>query len=169
MEPTEALAVLKLMDFSGDLIWVGTHAVKIHANSSRCFFEADVEGLLRGHAPNSVVLSAELYDGEELLSKSLLYFVPPKELELPVSEAGMPAPAVSIASVSENDDGYSIALCAQSLVKNLFLFVRDYEGVFDDNYFDMLPGSCITVHFVTPDRINDMNRHLTMRSLVDTY
>jgi beta-mannosidase len=172
LEPIEGLAVLKLVDFSGEIIWVGDHLVKIRANSSSCFFEADAERLLRGHERTRVVLSVEMREGEELLSKNLLYFASPKELDLPpfLSERPKPVPrAVSVASISENDDGYSITLCATSLVKNLFLTVEGHDGVFDDNYFDMLPGSCVTVHFITPDRIDHVHKSLKMMSLVDTY
>jgi beta-mannosidase len=172
LEPVDALAELKLLDFSGDLIWVENHIVHVPANSSRCFFEADVGRLLRGRAPAGVVLCAELREGEELLSRNLLYFAPPKELDLPPflpEEALSGRAAVSIASLSENEEGYSITLCARTLVKNLFLSVEGHEGIFDDNYFDMLPGSCVTVHFVTPERIERMDRELRMMSLVDTY
>ena len=170
-EPLEGLAVLKLVDFSGQVIWSGNHPVKVRPQASRCFFEADLERFLRGNARTKVALSAELWSGEDLVSSNLLYFALPKELDLAPFEAqhAPPGAAVSIAGVSETSDGYSVSLCARSLVRNLYLTVAGHEGVFDDNYFDMLPGSCVTVHFITPDRIDHLNRKLRMMSLVDTY
>jgi len=172
-EPVEAVATLKLVDFAGDIIWIESKRITIRAGASRRFFEAEVERFLRGRERNRVVFSAELHEGEDLLSSNLLYFVPPKELDLPVRRLEEPppgiVPAVSVASVAEGDRGYTVSLCAHALVKNLYLEVEGCGGVFDDNYFDMLPGSCVTVRFVTDEIIDDFHERLRMMSLADTY
>jgi beta-mannosidase len=171
-EPLECRVILTLVDFTGDVVWSDDHRVKIRENSSRCVFEADLDRFLRGRPKSGVVLSAEALEENALLSENLLYFALPKELDLPAprfaGRGGANSPA-SIALVTEDDDGYVISICAQSLVKNLYLSVDDHAGFFDDNFFDILPGSCVTVHFVTPERIDDFDASLTVMSLTDTY
>ena len=56
------------------------------------------------------------------------------------------------------------------LAKNVYLSIPGYEGYFDDNYFDMLPGSTVTVRFITPnENIENLDKKLRIVSLADTY
>ena len=169
--PVVGPVVLRLLDFRGKVIWESRHQVRIRENSSTCVFKAGTAEMLQDNPASSVVLSAEVYEGGERLSGNLLYFVPPKGLELPpvqASSPGEPAP-VAITAASEAVDGYSVTLCAGALVKGICLSVEGHEGYFDDNYFDMLPGDCVTVRFFTNERIKNFGDVITMRSLADTY
>jgi beta-mannosidase len=170
----EGVAILKLFDFSGNVIWTDSRRVSMSADSSVSFFESDVESLLRGRARGAVVFSAELWETGALLSKNLLYFAPPRELDLPPIEAALPGERksgsnLSVRSISRVDSGYSISLRARALVKNLYLSVEGHEGYFDRNFFDMLPGSRETVLFVTDEDIGDFDSALWIMSLADTY
>ncbi|MFA4947007.1 MAG: glycoside hydrolase family 2 protein [Candidatus Krumholzibacteriia bacterium] len=170
----EGVAILKLLDFMGNVIWIDTRRVSMSADSSVAFFESGVERLLRGRPGNAVVFCAELWESGELLSKNLLYFAPPRELDLPPFEAARPGERksgsnLSVRSISRVENGYSISLRARALVKNLYLSVEGHEGFFDRNYFDMLPGSRETVLFVTDEDIYDFSDVLIMKSLADTY
>jgi beta-mannosidase len=52
----------------------------------------------------------------------------------------------------------------------VFLSIPGYEGYFDDNYFDMLPGSTVTVRFITTnENIENFDEKLRIMSLADTY
>jgi beta-mannosidase len=170
----EGVAILKLLDFTGDVVWVDSRRVSMGANSSAAFFESDAGSLLGGRPANAVVLLAELWEGDALLSKNYLYFAPPRDLDLPPFDAARPGEkesgsSISVQSISRVQWGYSISLCARTLVKNLFLSVDGHEGYFERNFFDMPPGSCETVLFVTDEDIRDFHTVLRMKSLADTY
>ncbi|MCX5753884.1 MAG: glycoside hydrolase family 2 protein, partial [Candidatus Krumholzibacteria bacterium] len=170
----EGVAILKLLDFAGNVIWIDSRRISVDANSSISFFGSGVKFLLRGRPGNAVVFCAELWESGELLSRNLLYFVPPRELDLQPAGAASPGERISgsnlsVRSMSRVEDGYSISLCARTLVKNLCLSVEGHEGFFDRNFFDMLPGSCETVLFITDEDIYNFNAALKMKSLADTY
>jgi len=174
IDAIEGVAILKLLDFAGNVVWNDTRRVSMRADSSVSFFESDVESLLRGRAANAVVFCAELWDGGTLLSKNLLYFAPPRGLDLPPIEAGRPGERRSganllVRSIARVDGGYAVSLRALALVKNLYLSVEGHEGFFDRNFFDMLPGSGETALFVTDEDIDDFEEALRMMSLADTY
>jgi beta-mannosidase len=174
IEAIEGIAILKLLDFAGNVIWVDSRRVSVGADSSVLFFGSGVKVLLRGRPANAVVFCAELRESGELLSRNLLYFAPPRELDLPPVEASRPGrrnpgAGLSVRSISRVEKGYSISLCARTLVKNLRLSVEGHEGYFDRNFFDMLPGSCETALFVTDEDIYDFNAVLGIKTLADTY
>jgi beta-mannosidase len=172
MAPIEATVALKLLDFQGRVFWETGKPLKIPANSSTCVFEDDFDRLLEGKAKQSIVLCAEVSEKGELLSENLLYFVAPKDLELPsvrFKPAFDKSPSISISSAMKVANGYSISLSAGALVKNVFLSIEGCKGFFDDNYFDMLPGSRVTVRFFTEERIEDLEGKIKIRSLADTY
>ncbi len=174
VEAIEGVAILKLLDFSGNVFWSDSRRVSTSPDSSVFFFGSGVKFLLRGRPANTVVFCAELWESDELISRNLLYFAPPRELDLPPIEVARPGESkpgtnLSVRSISRVEHGYAISLCARALVKNLYLSVEGYEGCFDRNFFDMLPGSCETVFFVTDEDIGDFDAALGLKSLADTY
>jgi beta-mannosidase len=172
--PIEAAAILKLIDFSGNPIWNDGRRVTLGPGSSVSFFEASVASMLRGRPRNAAVLCAELWEGRALLSRNLLYFAPPRELDLPPVEIARPGEkrsgaGLTVRSIRRVGRGYAVSLAARVLVKNLSLSVDGHEGCFDVNFFDMLPGSRRTVLFVTDEEISDFDEALAVTSLADTY
>ena len=93
--------------------------------------------LLRGQAPESVVLHVSLRQGGIKIAENLLYFGPVKSLTLPVV-----APELHIKDLG---GAFAIALSAPGLVKNLCLSLRTIDATFSDNYFDLLPGHPILI------------------------
>jgi beta-mannosidase len=74
--------------------------------------------------------------------KSLYYFERPKDLELEQSEIEM--------MVSKHADGFAIVLYSATLQKDVQLSASSV-GVFDDNYFDLLPKQEKLLYFSTKD------------------
>ena len=168
-EPFDARVTLELVDFTGETVWRGERRTSIRERSARLLFEAELESFLRGRAASRVVLRATVRENGELLSENLLYFAPPKDLELPAPRFVRSLGGASVASVVEDESGYAVTLCPECLVKNVSLSIDGHDGIFDDNFFDMLPGSCVTVHFLTGERIDDFDESLRIMSLWDTY
>jgi beta-mannosidase len=171
---SEAAAILKLVDFSGSPIWNDSRLIALSPDSSVSFFESSIESMLRGRPRTAAVLCAELWDARTLLSRNLLYFAPPRELDLPPVEIARPGEnepgaGLAVRSIRRVEKGYEVSLAARVLVKNLRLSVDGHGGFFDANFFDMLPGSTRSVLFVTDDDIPDFDKALAVTSLVDTY
>ncbi len=123
------------------MIWEENKPVDIKANSSADFFEARESEFLKGIDSKNQFFVTELYDGDQLLSSNVFYFRPVKELYLP-------SPKVDY-DVSAKEGGFIIKLKSEELAKNVFLTIEDEDGFFSDNYFDMLPGTKVTVELNT--------------------
>jgi len=73
------------------------------------------------------------------LAEDILYFRPVKELALPRARI--------TTTVKEGRGRFVIGLSSPVLVKNLYLSLDEVDGVFSDNYFDLLPHAPAIVHF----------------------
>jgi beta-mannosidase len=91
------------------------------------------------------------------LSRSVHYFAKTKELELP--DAGL-----RLERLSEQDGLVRLRISAQRLARAVRLSSLAAEGVFSDNYFDLLPGETLNIDYRGP-----RTAQLELRSLRDTY
>lgn len=101
-EATPCTLDLEMVDFAGDLLWSRSIDVELPPSSSERYFEMPLERALRGRDPSSVVLKAEVLGYGSVLARKHLYFVPPKDLDLPAAsivvepldENGNPIPPI---------------------------------------------------------------------------
>ena len=155
---------VELLDFSGKSYSDELFAVDIPGNTSLVYYDTLKSALVGDLSPTKLVLVVTL-DGvdkypDRYKEQNLLYFVSPKNLQLPV-------PVIS-KKVTETPTGYTIRLSCDKLVKNLFLSTR-VKGDFSDNYFDMLPGVPVEVQFITSKKTPGIGDLIVVKSLVDTY
>ncbi|MFS0723356.1 beta-mannosidase [Paenibacillus sp. 1P07SE] len=134
----EGAVKLRLYDFDGTQLKEEIHEAAVESNGARHIVSLAVDELLAGADASRTVLVAELWQGLQLLDRKEHYFVPGKELALQpahieiVEEAG--------------GDGPRYTLSTDVLAKQVWLS-SEAEGIFSDNYFDLLPGHPVTVSF----------------------
>ena len=68
------------------------------------------------------------------------YFSKPKDLKMKLKDIQR--------TITKSDDGFTIQLSSKTLQKDVFLYSNS-KGRFSDNYFDILPGEIVTIHFKT--------------------
>ena len=157
-----ATMTVKVMDYTGNIYSDEGFTVDIPGNSSLVYYDTIQSALLGKLDPKAVVLLVTLkgasFSGLE--AKNLLYFVAPKDLELPV-------PAIEKV-ITATPAGYNIRLTCDKLVKNLYLSTS-VPGDFSDNYFDMLPGESVDIKFTTSKKSPKIADLIIVRSLADTY
>lgn len=161
-EFNRATMTVKVLDFEGNLYSDEGFTVDIPANTSLVYYDTLQSALLGTLNPQKLLLLVTL-KGVGLTwmkTKNIFYFVPPKDLELPI--------AVIAKQVKETATGYKITLTCDKLVKNLYLS-STVKGDFSDNYFDMLPGESVEVQFITSKKNSKMADLIVVKSLVDTY
>ena len=95
------------------------------------------------------------------LSGNLLYFVPPKELDLP-----SPTVETQIEAVA---DGYRLLLRTDKLAKNAYLSLPGTDGFFTDNYLDLLPGETVEIVFRTKEKVENIGEKVVVRTLRDSF
>jgi len=158
---------LRVLDFNGRQHFHESRQLVLRANGSQSHFEAPSAELLGGADRRTRLLVAELYAVDPLeaapsevegrLSRSLHYFAKTKELELP--DAGL-----GLKRLSEQDGQVRLRVSARRLARAVRLSSSAPDGVFSDNYFDLLPGETVSVDYRGP-----RTAQLELRSLRDTY
>jgi len=89
-------------------------------------------------------------DQQGAIARNIYYFVPPKSLELPDYQVDI--------TVEEEHDHYAITISGNgTLVKDLYLYTEpDIEGVFSDNFFDLLPNENKKLTFKPENGVNSL-------------
>lgn len=161
LKPIKAQLNLRLVDFTGKVVWKKAIDANIPANTSKAFFEAKKRSFLKGKNSKNLVLVAEVVENGKVLSENKFYFRRVKDLNLPT-------PTVKT-EVSKVANGYQLVITTDKLAKNIFLEVPGKEGFFTDNYFDLLPNKKATIVFETKENIENFKSKLKVRTLRDTY
>ncbi len=133
LEDVSVKLSLKLMNFSGEVIWSNDEEIKVEALSSEVKYELDLKTI--NFTKNEVVLVSN-FNGKT----SYFYFVKPKDLKLQQAEIQK--------IITKTNDGFSVELSSSTLQKDVFLYTNA-KGHFSDNFFDLMPDESNTVHFKT--------------------
>ena len=140
---------MRLLDFSGRELLRKEQDIVLAANASRVYMALKKEEALAGADPAKVVLAVEITEKGQRLSRNTLSFVKTKDLDLPKPELRL--------GVEPRADGtFAVNVTARQFARNVYLTTNSaamagsaatVDGVFDDNYFDLLPGETATVSF----------------------
>jgi beta-mannosidase len=93
----------------------------------------------------------------EAVASSLLFFRPPKELDLN-------APTISL-DLEEGEEGVTLTLATDVLAKDVYL--RLDGARFSNNFFDLLPGRPQTVFIQTRKALEEVRAGLMVRTLAE--
>ncbi len=155
-----AKAEMKILDFNGKVLWSKDIPVNIPANTSKDCYKINTNELINKLDTTQIVFSVKLLNGDKQLASNVFYFSEPKDLKLPKTEINK--------VIKEIEDGYSITLSAEKLVKDLYI-ETDLKGWLSDNCFDLLPGEKVTVSFKTKEKKENFGDKLRLFSLTDSY
>src|SRR6185369_2451643 len=99
-----------------------------------------------------------------ITSRNLLFFKKTKDLELPKT-------AIKLAVAPGTNGALAVTVSAKQLARNVFLASGAFDGFFEDNYFDLLPGETVTVSFRphAPTTPAALQAALTATTIADTY
>ena len=103
---------------------------------------------------------SELKKKESTSATSILYYHPPKDLNLQT-------PNIEI-TITKIKAGYGIELSTDNLAKNVYLSIPK-EGFFTDNYFDLIPEKNKLIIFETTEIIENFEEQLKIKSLIDSH
>lgn len=138
LKEMRAELVLTLYQLDGSVLRNWTQPVELKADSAAIVYSAPVADLLEGQKPEDVVLAVCLKADGEMVDYKLHYFVPQKEIPL----------HASVVTLTETPDsgGLSFTVTSDVLSRGVYLSSDD-EGIFSDNFFDLLPGQSKTIEF----------------------
>ncbi|RCX18229.1 beta-mannosidase [Fontibacillus phaseoli] len=138
-EELQAKLRLALYDFDGKLLAEQLHNVNLGADSATVVHRLPSADLLDGHDRKSAVLHVSLEAGDgQVMANRHVYFERSRELVLPDA-------AITVTEVS-GKGGSTFTLQADKLARQVWLQAEE-EGIFTDNFFDLIPGQPVTVEF----------------------
>ncbi|MGN7763181.1 beta-mannosidase [Paenibacillus sp. 22594] len=137
-EAFEGELQVRLHDFSGDVLQEWSQPVTLAADASDVVFKTGLDGLLEGRESDRVLLTASLLADGRLLEHKHHYFVSAKEIALT-------PPNLTVTEVP-GSSGLSFNVSSNVLARGVYLTTEE-EGIFSDNFFDLLPGETKTVEF----------------------
>lgn len=136
----QAAVHAEIIDFSGHVLWTMDLIRSFPELCNEVLFSIGKEQIKDLKSPN-ILFHLMLSSKNGVNTDRIFYFADVKDMILP-------EPKIKLA-VSEGESGtYIVNVSSDKLVKNLALYVRDIEGKFSDNYFDVLPGQRVSVNFI---------------------
>ena len=158
----------RLVDFSGRELARREQAIVLAANAAKPYLTFPEAEILKGADPARVVLVTELaIDGAPAGARperNLLYFKKTKDLQLP-------RPEVKLAVADAGGGAFTVSVTAKQLARNVFLTSGAVDGMFADNYFDVLAGETIAVMFRprATTTAGQLQAAVSATSIADTY
>jgi beta-mannosidase len=142
-KPINGTLVWSLYDFQGNLLEKESHPIEVPANTAVKVLDWALGEWMGNYNPNQTVLVGEVIAAGELLDSKEHYFSYSKHLELTLD------PSIEVAEL-EGSAGTEFVLTTRSLAKQVWLQSEE-EGIFSDNFFDLVPGIPKTIQFLKRD------------------
>jgi beta-mannosidase len=153
----------RVLDLDGTPLWEKRQELTVEPLASRTVLAVPKATLLGGHDPGAVFLNVRLTSGGETLSTNNRFFARPKDMKLK-------EPQIET-RVAAADGGFAVTLVSDTLARNVRLTCEADDGFFDDNYFDLVPGESVPVHFQPRGQVDReaFRQGLVVESIVDAF
>jgi len=158
MKAVKGILKCSLLDFSGNKLWEKDSIVNVPANSSQCFLNVKIKGIIRDTSQlNSVVYVARLFSADRLVSQDLFYFYPVKNLKL--KEVNIQKELIT------KKGKIFLKLKSNTLAKNIFITLDNKYIKLSDNYFDLLPSESIEIQIPDATITNDLLEKINIKTV----
>ncbi len=163
LAPVSGTLTVSLYELNGNLLRSQEMPASVGENGAAAVARLSESEWLAEREPGSVVLYAELTLPDGGTCGQPYYFVPDKELRL--------VPASITATEIEGSGGTAFRLETDTLAKAVWL-TAEREGLFSDNFFDLIPGLPKVVEFRKreagqPSSAPAAAGRVTARSMID--
>ncbi len=148
-EAVNSEILLKVYDFNGRILWKKTYNISIQPDDYKIYAIANVSQIVAKYGKENIVLKTEIIEGNIIIAENHYCFTDTRNLNLRNPEISL--------SFFKIEGGHAIELTTNHFSKNVFLWSAE-KGVFDNNYFDLIPGETRIVKFYhqkTIDKIEE--------------
>jgi beta-mannosidase len=142
---------------NGQVMHAFSEPVNMDHHGIKLLETKSVNELLQNVDPKNSLLYLSLYNGNQVLTDEVYFFVRPKDLMLSVIKPDY--------KTVITDEYIDLQLYTPVLIKSVMLSSNDTEGFFADNFFDLLPWKPIVVRFTPSGKISPDQIHFEMKSL----
>ncbi|MET3942657.1 beta-mannosidase [Paenibacillus sp. PvP094] len=163
LQPVEGQLQVQLIGFDGTVYREEEHAVSLEPNSGKQVLTLNNADWLQGHDAAATLLRLELKQKGHADIVQEHYFAPSKDL-------GLKQAAIQVTEVQESDGSY-LVLESDTLAKQVWIST-EAEGVFSDNFFDLIPGIPVKVKFTSREGLQNAGAtskagEIEVRSMAD--
>jgi beta-mannosidase len=162
LQPFAGTIHMRLLDFSGNVLFDQTKDVQVPAQSNAIYFSVDKAAMAAKGDLRRSFLVFDLNVGGKRVSRNSIFFAPMHDLDLPV------APKIET-TANKTADGYDVSLKSAQLARSVYISFGNLDAQVSDNYFDLLPGETITVHLKSGATQDQLNAALKVISLTEAY
>ena len=153
---TKAEFKVEVITLTGKIVKSYSKSVVVPANTSTVMLDETTEAMLSGEKAEDVMIVSSLKVGDKRYY-SHNYFVKQSELNFP---------ACNIATKVEScDGGVAVTVSSDNFARAVYLSIEDYNNFFEDNYFDLLPGTSRTVKVKTNLSVDEFKKQLKVMHL----
>ena len=159
LQPLKATLRVRLMDFAGKVVSDKSTDIDVPAQSSAIYSTQTEQELLGSADPKTVFAVYEVQQGGKVISSN--------EVFLHEVEGHRPASPNIEVKVAGEGDKVTITMKSATLARHVALFFGDLDVQSSDNYFDLLPGSEITVSVNGKASAEQVRQALKIVTIVD--
>ena len=160
--PTTASLRVRILKFDGTVLSTQTQNITIPALSSKVYMEISTQPYTSVTADSADTVAAmDLTVGGKQVSSNLMYFVPTKDVHLPVAQIE--------SHLSQANGMYQLRLSSNQLARSVYVSFGDNDVKFSDNYVDLLPGEPVTIAIRSTSSFAELQNSMKVMSLVDAF
>jgi len=153
---------VRLLDFSGKILFDQTQELQIPALSSASYFKMPEDAFAAKADLRRSFVVTDLEVGGRRVSRNLVFFNATHDLELPQ------APKIE-STLKKLDGSYTLSLRAPSLARNVYVSFGDLDVQISDNYLDLLPGETVDLTFQSASTLDELKGAMKITSLMDAF
>ncbi|MDX6082257.1 glycoside hydrolase family 2 protein [Xanthomonas campestris pv. incanae] len=158
--PLQARWRMRVMSMEGKVLSKREEKATLKPLSSLQVGNFSDKQLLGSADPKRSYAVFELFDGDKLLSREVVFFAAAKQLALPT--------ATIDSQWRADGDGYALTLSSKTLAREVWLSFGDVDATLSDNAFDLLPGEPLTVHVTSKAALAQLQSAMQVRDLAST-
>jgi beta-mannosidase len=162
LEPLSGKIHMRLLDFSGNILFEQTKDVQVPAQSNAIYFTVDKTAMAAKGDLHKSFLVFDLDVAGKRVSRNLIFFNVTHDLELPV------APKLET-TVTKTGEGYTVSIQSSKLARSVYLSFGDLDVQSSDNYFDLLPGEAATLQLKSAASAEQLKAALKITSLTEAF
>jgi beta-mannosidase len=163
LEPWKGTVNWSLETLEGDVLTSGHAPVKVAPQAAPLVCKLDFSNQLTDDNLRKLVFIAELWQGDQFVTRQTAFFVPIKHLS-------MTEPAITV-NLHEEKDHLAIELTSHSLALLVEVSLVGADVVFSDNYFNLPAGRTAQISCPIPVgwTLSRMQKEIRIYSVYDSY
>ena len=159
--PKHATINLQVMAFDGKIVEEKHQDINIDPLASKIYIQVPIENIQKASDLSKVFALATLtQDGREI-SRNIVYMAPTSMIRLPHADIA--------STLTSTPDGYQLSLSSNVLARSVYVDFGDYDADVSDNYFDLVPGSPVSITIRSKASLDKLRSSLSVRSLSDAF